>query len=238
MHSGHGLVRVARCERGEVEVEIVFDPRPDYGRRKAAIRSLGKLGLRVDCCGQQRRRHLLQSRLHPAEPFIGARVAVASDRLEPLGQRVEGVLDRRQPLLGGRTGVGPGSLGGATSSGCLRHARTQGAAQVLTEGVDPRFEVVLKAADGGLDRTGDRWLVDEQRTDLGQRAFDVGDGVSEGVDLAGQLLVTGAELLGLRSRCLQCSTESPGARIHAGAYGGQVGAQRPEVGPKSTELCP
>jgi GH15 family glucan-1,4-alpha-glucosidase len=51
LHPGHELVRVARCEGGEVEVEIVFDPRPDYGRRKAVIRSMGKLGLRVDCGG-------------------------------------------------------------------------------------------------------------------------------------------------------------------------------------------
>jgi len=51
MHPGHEVVRIARCERGEVEVEIVFDPRPDYGRRKAPIRSMGKLGLHVDCGG-------------------------------------------------------------------------------------------------------------------------------------------------------------------------------------------
>jgi GH15 family glucan-1,4-alpha-glucosidase len=51
LHPGHEVVRIARCERGEVEVDILFDPRPDYGRRKAAIRSIGKLGLRVDCGG-------------------------------------------------------------------------------------------------------------------------------------------------------------------------------------------
>ena len=51
MHPGHELVRIARCERGEVDVAMVFDPRPDYGRRKAPIRAMGKLGLRVDCGG-------------------------------------------------------------------------------------------------------------------------------------------------------------------------------------------
>src|SRR2546425_222469 len=48
---GHELVRIARCERGEVGVAIVFDPRPDYGRFPPRIRSLGKLGLRVDAGG-------------------------------------------------------------------------------------------------------------------------------------------------------------------------------------------
>ena len=51
MYPGHELVRVVRCKRGAVDVAIVFDPRPDYGRRKAAIRTMGKLGLRVDCGG-------------------------------------------------------------------------------------------------------------------------------------------------------------------------------------------
>src|SRR5437868_3690237 len=51
LHPGHELVGIARCERGEVDVAIAFDPRPDYGRRKAPIRAMGKLGLRVDCGG-------------------------------------------------------------------------------------------------------------------------------------------------------------------------------------------
>src|SRR5439155_2824691 len=51
MYPGHELVRVVRCKRGAVDVAIVFDPRPDYGRRKAAIRTMGTLGLRVDCGG-------------------------------------------------------------------------------------------------------------------------------------------------------------------------------------------
>jgi GH15 family glucan-1,4-alpha-glucosidase len=51
VHPGHELVRIARCERGEVEVAIAFDPRPDCARHKAPIRAMGKLGLRVDCGG-------------------------------------------------------------------------------------------------------------------------------------------------------------------------------------------
>src|SRR5207245_9473456 len=48
LQPGHELIRIARCERGEVEVAILFDPRPDYGRLAPRMRSLGKLGLRVD----------------------------------------------------------------------------------------------------------------------------------------------------------------------------------------------
>jgi len=44
----HELQRVVRCERGEVELEIVFDPRPDYARRRVKLRALGKLGLRAE----------------------------------------------------------------------------------------------------------------------------------------------------------------------------------------------
>ena len=47
----HEFVRVLHCERGEAEIEIVFDPRPDYGRARPRIESLGKLGLRVPVRG-------------------------------------------------------------------------------------------------------------------------------------------------------------------------------------------
>src|SRR5205814_632936 len=43
----HELLRILSCPRGEVEVEIVFDPRPDYGRARPRIENLGKLGLRA-----------------------------------------------------------------------------------------------------------------------------------------------------------------------------------------------
>jgi GH15 family glucan-1,4-alpha-glucosidase len=51
LRPGHELVRIARCERGEVEVEIVFDPRPDYGRVRPPIRAWGNLGLRMEISG-------------------------------------------------------------------------------------------------------------------------------------------------------------------------------------------
>jgi GH15 family glucan-1,4-alpha-glucosidase len=41
----HELLRIISCDRGETDVEIVFDPRPDYGRERPRIVSLGKLGL-------------------------------------------------------------------------------------------------------------------------------------------------------------------------------------------------
>jgi hypothetical protein len=53
LEEGHGMLmpeheflRVLHCERGEAEVEIVFDPRPDYARELPRIESLGRLGLR------------------------------------------------------------------------------------------------------------------------------------------------------------------------------------------------
>jgi GH15 family glucan-1,4-alpha-glucosidase len=47
----HELQRIVRCERGEVELEIVFDPRPDYARHRVELRALGKLGLRAQLAG-------------------------------------------------------------------------------------------------------------------------------------------------------------------------------------------
>jgi GH15 family glucan-1,4-alpha-glucosidase len=43
----HELVRLVECERGEVELESVFEPRPGYGRRPARPRRAGALGVRV-----------------------------------------------------------------------------------------------------------------------------------------------------------------------------------------------
>jgi GH15 family glucan-1,4-alpha-glucosidase len=42
------ILRLVECERGEVEVDLVFDPRPAYGRRVPRFRSSGRLGIRVE----------------------------------------------------------------------------------------------------------------------------------------------------------------------------------------------
>jgi GH15 family glucan-1,4-alpha-glucosidase len=42
------LVRRVECERGEVEMRIHFNPRPDYARAMPAIRDAGSLGLRIE----------------------------------------------------------------------------------------------------------------------------------------------------------------------------------------------
>jgi GH15 family glucan-1,4-alpha-glucosidase len=44
----HELVRHVECERGEAEINVHFDPRPDFGRANVRIRDLGRLGLRLD----------------------------------------------------------------------------------------------------------------------------------------------------------------------------------------------
>lgn len=44
----HELVRLVECEQGKSSVRIHFDPRPDFGQAKFAIRNAGELGLRID----------------------------------------------------------------------------------------------------------------------------------------------------------------------------------------------
>jgi GH15 family glucan-1,4-alpha-glucosidase len=42
------ILRLVECERGEVEVDMLFDPRPGYGLRPARIHQAGKLGFRME----------------------------------------------------------------------------------------------------------------------------------------------------------------------------------------------
>jgi GH15 family glucan-1,4-alpha-glucosidase len=44
----HELIRMIRCDQGEMEIEINFCPRPDYGRKGLCIKDHGSLGLRVE----------------------------------------------------------------------------------------------------------------------------------------------------------------------------------------------
>jgi GH15 family glucan-1,4-alpha-glucosidase len=44
----HELLREATCLRGEVALDVVFDPRPDYGRERVRWRDAGALGLRLE----------------------------------------------------------------------------------------------------------------------------------------------------------------------------------------------
>ena len=44
----HEVLRVAECVRGDVEVEMRFTPRPDYGRLTGRVRNAGSLGVRVE----------------------------------------------------------------------------------------------------------------------------------------------------------------------------------------------
>ena len=41
------ILRLIRCERGQVELEMVFAPRPEYGLRSAQLQPAGRLGMRV-----------------------------------------------------------------------------------------------------------------------------------------------------------------------------------------------
>jgi GH15 family glucan-1,4-alpha-glucosidase len=42
------ILRLVECERGEVEIEWSFEPRPGYGHRAASVRRAGQLGLRAE----------------------------------------------------------------------------------------------------------------------------------------------------------------------------------------------
>lgn len=44
----HEILRIVRCEEGTVEIEMTFDPRPDYGRDSIRMRPMGKLGVRTE----------------------------------------------------------------------------------------------------------------------------------------------------------------------------------------------
>ncbi|HEX5387288.1 MAG TPA: glycoside hydrolase family 15 protein [Gemmatimonadales bacterium] len=44
----HEILRLIECERGEVDVALLFEPRPGYGLEPARIRNAGKLGVRVE----------------------------------------------------------------------------------------------------------------------------------------------------------------------------------------------
>lgn len=52
LHPEHELIRIIECVEGYLEVDIHFQPAPNYGQTKPLIRDLGKLGLRIEM-GQQ-----------------------------------------------------------------------------------------------------------------------------------------------------------------------------------------
>ncbi len=44
----HELLRLIECQQGEAEIEVCFEPRPDYGRRPLRLRTLSRLGIRLE----------------------------------------------------------------------------------------------------------------------------------------------------------------------------------------------
>lgn len=47
LHPEHELIRLVHCVKGEMDTEIQFNPRPDYGRLKVSIENHKTLGLRI-----------------------------------------------------------------------------------------------------------------------------------------------------------------------------------------------
>jgi GH15 family glucan-1,4-alpha-glucosidase len=105
----HEIVRIARCERGELEVDVVFDPRPEYAAREIRMRGFGKLGLRAELNGallsltcnrpfprEGRARFRLRAgeELHFSLTWCTANVAV----LPPTGERTNDLLEGTEKL--------------------------------------------------------------------------------------------------------------------------------------------
>jgi GH15 family glucan-1,4-alpha-glucosidase len=44
----HQIIRQLECQRGEVEVEVLFRPRPGFGQQPVRLRDAGKLGVRAE----------------------------------------------------------------------------------------------------------------------------------------------------------------------------------------------
>jgi GH15 family glucan-1,4-alpha-glucosidase len=44
----HEIARIIECDRGRVELDLIFAPRPNYARTVARIREAGRLGIRVE----------------------------------------------------------------------------------------------------------------------------------------------------------------------------------------------
>jgi GH15 family glucan-1,4-alpha-glucosidase len=44
----HEMLRIVECTRGEAEIDVHFEPRPNYGQRLPKLRDAGHLGIRVE----------------------------------------------------------------------------------------------------------------------------------------------------------------------------------------------
>jgi GH15 family glucan-1,4-alpha-glucosidase len=44
----HEILRIIECERGDMEIQMLFEPRPDFGREQPRIHDAGSLGVRFD----------------------------------------------------------------------------------------------------------------------------------------------------------------------------------------------
>lgn len=104
----HEIVRLAECTRGEIELEVVFDPRPRYGLSRPALRDAGTLGLRAQCgagviilrstlphtLGESGTRAQVRLRAGEALDFSLSYAREGPALLPPLGARTREVLAR------------------------------------------------------------------------------------------------------------------------------------------------
>ena len=72
----HEIIRLAECTEGSVELEIIYDPRPRFGRKRPRLRQHGKLGLALDMGARTMMLHT-DAKLAPrAEGGYGGRVVL------------------------------------------------------------------------------------------------------------------------------------------------------------------
>jgi GH15 family glucan-1,4-alpha-glucosidase len=76
------IIRRVNCEEGEVEIQILFDPKPNYGRDQFTIQDMGLLGLRIEI-GRQLMTLQTEIQLHRRESYAWAQTKLkAGQRLD------------------------------------------------------------------------------------------------------------------------------------------------------------
>jgi hypothetical protein len=167
--------------------------------------------------------------------------AVAGERLDPLAQRIDGVLEDRQPGLQCSPGVLEGALRASGHLGVAGEGRADGAADLLR---DP----VHACADGLRQLLGE--LVDpvagagrhllqalaELARQAGQAVADVVHTAADAVDAGRELGDAAHESAGLAAAGRDGAGEPAAESVQVAAHGPRLGAQGAQFGPYRADL--
>ena len=75
----HEVLRELVCEEGEVQLEVVFDPRPRFGTKEPKLRQQGKMGLRMPLSGRGELVLRSELPLHRRARGASARTTLSAD---------------------------------------------------------------------------------------------------------------------------------------------------------------